>query len=90
MTGVGGLHLGHLAASVLSKATYSKYICQKKENNIVVTCRYSKDVDRTKCQALTIVRITPSLYTTKRARIRCYTMLSIIFKCQDVQHAISV
>ena len=30
-----------------------------------------------------------SLYTTRIAMIRCYTMLSTIFKCQEVQHTIS-
>ena len=48
--------------------------------------RYSKDVHRTECQALTITRLTHHLYTTKIARIKCYTMLSTTFKCQDVQH----
>ena len=47
-------------------------------------CLYSKDVHRTKWQALTIARLTHSLYT-EIARIRCYTMLSIVFKCQDIQ-----
>ena len=36
-----------------------------------------------------IASITHSPYTTKIPRIRCYAMLSTIFKCQDVQHAIS-
>ena len=45
---------------------------------------YSKDVNRTKCQALTIIRLTHSPYTTEIARIRCYTRLSTIYKCQDV------
>ena len=49
----------------------------------------SKDVQRTKCQALTIVRLTHSPYTTKIARKRCHTILSTIFECKDVQHTIS-
>jgi hypothetical protein len=52
-------------------------------------CRYSKDVHRTKCQELTIARLTHSLYTTKIARIRRDIMLSTIFKCTDVQYTIS-
>ena len=36
-----------------------------------------------------IARLTHSMYTTKIARIRCYTMASTICKCQDVQHTIS-
>ena len=37
-------------------------------------CQYSKDVHRTKChQALTIVRLTHSLYAPNIARIRCYS-----------------
>ena len=32
-----------------------------------------KDVHRTQCSALTIVWLTLSPYTTKIARIRCYT-----------------
>ena len=43
-------------------------------------------VHRTKCQALTIALLTRSPYTTKIARIRCYTMLSTIVNCRDVQH----
>ena len=35
------------------------------------------------CQALTIVRLTHSLYTTNLARIRCSTMLITIFKLKD-------
>ena len=46
--------------------------------------RYSTDVHRTKCKALTITRLTHSPYTTKIARIRCYTMLSTIFNCKDL------
>ena len=57
-------------------------------------CQYSKDIHRTKCQALTITRLTHSPLTTKIARTRRHTMLSTIcnnvFKCQDVQHTICV
>ena len=56
-------------------------------------CRYSEDVHRTKCQALTIVnplaRLTHPLCPTKLARIRCYPMLSTHFKCKDMQQTIS-
>ena len=59
---------------LLSKETYNNYICQKKASTIY-SCRCSKHVHRTKCQALTIARLTHSLYATKTARIRRYTML---------------
>ena len=39
---------------------------------------------------LTFARLTHSLHTTKIARIICYTMLSTVFKCKDVQHTVSV
>ena len=75
----------------LPKATYNKSICQKKRKNNIYRYRCSKDVRRTKYQALTISRLTHSPYTTKIARIRCYTMLlSTIFKCMDIKHTISV
>ena len=56
----------------------------------------SKDVHRTKRQALTIVKLTHSRYTTKIARIRYTTKylflfslffftISVYIKCQDVQ-----
>ena len=57
------------------------------ENNICFW--YIKDVHRNKCQALTITRLTHSPFTTEIARIRRYTILSTIFKCQGVQHTIS-
>ena len=66
------LHLGHLA-DALSKVTYNKYICQKKE--AIYRFQYSKDVHRNRCQAFTIVR----LPIPKLARIRRYTMLSTIY-----------
>ena len=47
--------------------------------------RYSKDIHRNMCQALTIAKLT---HTTNIARIRGYTMLSAIFKCHDEQHKI--
>ena len=66
-----------------------KYICQKKEKKRIYHCRYIENVHRTKCQALTITRLTHSLYATKIARIRRYTMLSTICACKDIQHTIS-
>ena len=51
---------------VLSKETYNKYICQKKEKHC---CQYSKDVHRTKGKALTIARLIHSPYTARTARI---------------------
>ena len=41
----------------------TKSKCQKKET--IICCGYSKDVRRTKCQALTITRLLHFLYTTK-------------------------
>ena len=52
--------------------SYNKY------TTLLYPCWYSKDVHRTKCQARTIARLTRSLYSTKMARIRCYTMLRTI------------
>ena len=37
----------------LSRAAHNEYVCQKKETTIY-RCRYSKDVHRTKRQALTM------------------------------------
>ena len=71
------IHLEHLADTFI-QSDIQKVNCQ------------GKDVHRTKCRALTIVMLIHSLYTTKTVRIRCYTMLSTIFKCKDVQHTISV
>ena len=56
--------------TLLSKATYNKSICRQKEKQQYNPCRYSKDVHRTKCKALTITRLTHSPYTTKIARVR--------------------
>ena len=50
----------------------------------IYRCWYSKDVHRTKCQALTVARLTHSPYTTKLARIRGHMMLSTILKCKSV------
>ena len=74
---------------LLSKVTYNKYICQKKEKQYIAV-EYSKDVHRTKSKALTIASLTHFLCTTKIARIRRYTMLSTIFKHEDVQRTISL
>ena len=54
------LHLGHLADA------YNK---SKVKETTLYLCRCSKDV-RTKCQALTIARLTHSLNPTERVRIR--------------------
>ena len=72
-------------SKTLSKTTYNKSICHKKEKQQYIAV----GTIRSKCQALTITRLTHSPYATKLARIRCYTVLSIIFRCQDVQHTIS-
>ena len=65
-----GLHLGLLADT---------FIQSHNNTTTIYRCRYSKDVHRTKCQALTIARLTRSLYTTKLTRIRCYTMLRVLW-----------
>ena len=54
------------------------------------TLTYTFTLTFTKKLALTISRLTHSPYATKIARIKRYTMLSTIFKCQDVPHTISV
>ena len=85
------IYIEGIQQMLLSKVTYNKYICQKKEKQYIARYRrYSKDVHRTECQEPSITRLTHSLYTTKIARIIRYTMLSTIFKCQDVQHTLSV
>ena len=66
---------------LLSLETYNNFICQKKEK-----LQYAS---RTKCQALTIARLTHSPYATKIARIRRYATLSTMVKCTDVQRTIS-
>ena len=88
MVGGGGGEYIHIKQTLLSKATYNKYICQKKGKQQYIRCRYSKGAHRTKCQALTITRLTHSPATSKIDRIRCYTLWTI-FKCQVVQHTIS-
>ena len=76
------LHSGH---SLSSKATYNKLVPEKRETTIYF-CRYSEDVHRSKCQSLTITRLTHSPFTTQRAGMRCATMTRTNFKCQDVHH----
>ena len=62
----GGLHLGHLAdQSDLQSVHFSE-----EGVTTIYRYRYSKDVHRIKCQALTIARLTHSPFTTKVARIR--------------------
>ena len=78
------LHLGNLADAFIQSDLQKIHLSEEREKTIYC-CRYSKD----KCQALTIVRLTHSPYTIKITRIGHYTMLSTIFKCQDVQHTIS-
>ena len=56
-------------------------------------CRYTKDFQlQTSVKHLQLLRewLIHSLRTTKIARIRGYIMLGTIFKCQVVQHTISV
>ena len=77
------LHLGRLADSSIQSNLQEVHLSEERET--IYRCRYSKDVHGTKCQSPTIARLTQSLYTAKTARIRCYTTLSTIFKCEDVQ-----
>ena len=82
------LHLGRFCRRFIPKIvdSSSDKVHLSEERETINRCRYSKDVHRYKCQALTITRLSHSLYKTKIARIRCYTMLCTIFKIQDVQH----
>ena len=81
-------HFGHLADAVIQSDLQLAHLLEEGETTIY-RCRYSKDDHRTKCQALTIVSLTHSPYTTKIARIRCYTMLSTVIECQDVRPTMS-
>ena len=58
----------------------------EERETIIYLWGYSKDVDRTKCQALTTTRLTHSPFTIQIARIRRYIKLNPIFKYKDVQH----
>ena len=62
------LHLGHLADAFI-QSDLQEHLSEEGETTLDL-CRYSKDVHRTKCQALTIVRLTHSLYTIKQASTR--------------------
>ena len=69
----------------LTRSIFVRREREKTRKTTIYLCQYSKDVHRTKCQALTITRLTHSPYTltitrlthspytTKIARIRCYT-----------------
>ena len=57
--------------------------CQKKEKQQYIAV--GMDVHRKSTKGLIIARLTHSPYTTRIGRIRCYTMLSTICKCRDVQ-----
>ena len=81
------LHPGRLVDTSIQSQLQEVYFSGERETTVYL-CHYSKDVHRTKCQALSITRLTHSPYITEIARIRRYTMLSTIFKCQDVQHTI--
>ena len=66
---------------LLSKEIHNKDMYQKKEKQQYIRCRYTKDVHRTKWQALTIARLNLSPYTTKIERIRRDTLLSTAINC---------
>ena len=77
------LHWGHLADTFIQSdfqlhfnLNYNSSTFSKKRETIH-SCRYSKDAHRTKCQALTITRLTHPLCTTEIARI--IIILIIIF-----------
>ena len=69
-----------------AKVTYNQYICQKKNKQYVAVCTVPVRMFREH----TIARLTHSPHATKIVRIRCYTVLSTICKCKDVNHTISV
>ena len=50
-----------------------------KRETKIYCCRCSKDVHRTKWQAPTIARLNYCLYASKIARIRCHTILLVLF-----------
>ena len=62
------LHLGHLSDAFIQSDLQIIHLSE--EGETIHRCQYSKDVDRTKCKALPIARLTQSPYTTKLARIR--------------------
>ena len=80
------LNLGHLGVNFIQRDLQSVHLSEEEKQYVAVgTVRSSW-----REQVLTIIRLTHSLYTTKLFRIKCYTMLSTISWCKDVQHAISV
>ena len=50
------------------RLTISRFV--RRRETTICLCLYSKDVHRTKCQALIITRLTHSPYSTKIARIK--------------------
>ena len=69
-----------LSTRFYPKATYNK-VQSSEGRETIYHCRCSKAVlgtNRTTIHRTTIARSTQSLFTTKTARIRCYTMLSNI------------
>ena len=61
---------------LLSKATYDKYIFQKKEKQQYIAVGTVRMFIEPSAKHIT--RLTHSPYSTKIARMRCYTMLSAI------------
>ena len=78
------IYIQGLSQTLLSNKTYIKYICHRnvKQYNAVGTLRMF--IEPSAKHLLT--RLTHSPCATKTARVGCNTMLSTIFKCQDVQH----
>ena len=72
---------------IKSDLQYSTFVGWKRNNTVL--CRYSEDVHRTKRQALTITRLTRSLYTTIDSQGKTPHNAKYYFVCQDVQHTIS-
>ena len=72
------LHTGNLADAFIQNDLHLS-----EERETIYLCRYSKDVHRTKCQALTTPSLTRSPYTTQIARIRCYTKMTPLIVSQS-------
>ena len=66
---------GRLADALTLSDTSDKVHLSEEGETTIYLCRYSKDVHRTKCQALTIVRLTHSPYTTKIARKMLHSLV---------------
>ena len=75
------LHLWQLEDSFIQSNLQQANHSEEGETTTYRYSRYSGDDYKTKCQALTIARLSHSLCTTKIARIRSYTTKSFYFVC---------